>query len=114
MRRISLVVFLLLVSSVIAHSATVTLTWDYVQGLDPAVQFTMYRQDGCVGDFVGIGQVAYPTLTFVDTTVLVGNTYCWQVTARDANGLESTPSNVVQFQVQAPAPPTNLRGVVGP
>src|SRR5262249_17843084 len=95
-------------------SATVTLAWDDPTNAPGTVAYyNMYRQDQCLGSFVGIGSVAYPALIFVDSNVLTNNTYCWQVTAVGLTGLESGPSNTARLFLQAPAPPSNLRGTVG-
>ena len=100
---------------VIAQAKSVTLMWDYTQGSDPAVKFRVYREVGCAGNFVAVGDILYPTLTFVDSTVVDGGLYCYHVSAINSQGGESTFSNVVQFQVPTTlTPPTNLRGTVGP
>ena len=100
----------------LATAATVTMQWDYSQNAaDPALTFTVYRQAACTGGFVGLGQVAFPTLAYADATVVLGQTYCWQVKAKDATGLESGASNTMTFQVPpGPQAPTNLRGTLGP
>ena len=110
-KYLGLCILLLLCDVTLTHAVSVTLAWDY----GPAsVSFIVYRQDGCAGSFVGRGAVAYPMLTYVDATILVGNLYCWYVTAQDVSGLESIPSNTVRFQLLQPAQPQNLRGTIGP
>ena len=113
-RYLGLCLLLVLCNVTLAHAVSVTLAWDYTQGTDPAVSFVVYRQNWSIGAFEGHGAIAYPMLTYVDATVLVGNLYCWYVTAQDVSGLESTPSNTVRFQLLQPAQPQNLRGTVGP
>ena len=112
------VVLLVLLSALlcgVASAATVTLKWDYTQGSDPAVSFVVYRQPGCAGVTVVIGTVAYPTLTFADTSVVAGSIYFYKVTARNAAGAESDGSNVVAAQVPIPlASPTVLGGTITP
>ena len=102
----------------IAWAASVNLAWDYTQGTDPAVGFYIYRQQSCTGAFTKVNATPTPLspMTFTDSTVLNNVTYCWEVTAADAAGMESTPSNVLQFSIPAakPAAPSNLRGTVIP
>ena len=109
---------LLLLCPLAVSAATIQLAWDYTQGVTPAVGFQMYRQEACAGPFVKLNATSIPlaTLTYLDGTVIAGRLYCWQVTAHDSAGLESAPSNVLQFQIPAPLPaaPRNLRGVVTP
>ena len=116
MRRLLFFLFLLSLFPFQCWAASVKLTWDYTQGATPATKFTMYRQLDCTGLFVAVASIPVTTLTYTDSTVVAGSTYCWDVTASAATGEESTPSNVVSFRVpfQVPAPPTNLRGTVMP
>jgi hypothetical protein len=68
-----------------SHSAT--LTWTYMNAT----------------------QIPVATLTYQDTTVAAGSTYCYQVYAVDAKGNQSTPSNQVTATIMGnPAPPTGL------
>ena len=104
----------LLISS--GHAATVTLTWDYVQGSDAATSFALYRQESCSGNAQRI-EVPISVQTYTDTGPFLTNImYCYTVTAVDAAGLESAPSNTVMFQMQEERPqaPFNVRGTVGP
>ena len=98
------------------EAVSVNLNWDYLQGGDQAVGFQLYRQANCAGVFVKLNTVLIPvtTVTFTDASITAGQTYCWQVTAVDSIGMESTPSNVLRFQLQAPQAPTNLRGTIIP
>ena len=100
----------------LAQAATVLLAWDYnTPNPDaPAATFSIYRQSSCIGPFTVVQTQAATQLTWTDTQVTPGLSYCWQVTAVSAAGKESEPSNVLQFQVPqpSPAPPSNLR--VGP
>ena len=99
-----------------AEAVSVNLAWDYTQGGVPAVNFNVYKQVGCAGAFTNIASVPVTTKTYSDTAVTEGQTYCWDVTAQAATGKESTPSNVLQFQVplSTPVSPANLRGTLGP
>ena len=113
-QRLLLALLLLCATAHSAMALQVTLSWTYVQGSVSATSFVMYRAPGCTGSFAAIGEVAWPTVTFVDATVTVGNTYCWQVTAKAASGLESPPSNTVSLPLSPPATPTGLSGQVSP
>lgn len=106
----------LLVIPRMSAAVSVQLAWDYVQGADPAIGFFVYKQVGCTGTFVKMTTTALPftPLAYTDTAVSAGQTFCWKMTAVDAKGGESTFSNVLTFSVPAPAPPTNLRGILGP
>lgn len=98
---------------VLASAATINLAWDYTQGSDLAVFFAVYRQTGCVGMGTRfVVDVSVQTLS--DSGPFEVNTiYCYNVTAVDSAGQESTPSNTVAFQVQtSPKAPSNLRGTV--
>lgn len=97
-----------------SQALSVSFAWDYTQGPDPAVVFKMYRQQNCAGNFVLIGSVTVPTQVFTDTSVVLGQQYCWYVTAANAVGLESGPSNTVRLFLSTPAVPTNLRSTVNP
>jgi len=97
-----------------AQAASVSLSWSYTQGADPASVFNVNRQPGCAGAFAKIVQIPVTQLTYTDSNLAPG-TYCWNITALDAQGGESVPSNTVRFSVQAqPAPPSGLSGTVGP
>ena len=93
----------------------VTLAWDDPTNPPGTVaQYRLYRQDQCLGTFLAIGAVAYPTMALTDTNVFAGNTYCWQVTAVALTGEESAPSNTARLFLFQPTPPQNLRGAVSP
>lgn len=101
-----------------ARALSVQLSWDFTQDpAAPAVGFTVYRQAACTGAFAKVTAtpLALSPLSFTDTSVSVGNLYCWVVKATDALGQESAPSNTVQFRLpSAPAAPSNLRGTLLP
>ena len=93
-----------------AHAVGVKLDWMYTQGATPASTFQVYRQPACTGAFVALASLPVATLTYTDSAVIPGSTYCWEVTARASTGEESTPSNVVSFRVPQALPqgPTSL------
>lgn len=111
---------LLLLAGLVMPAAAleVDFAWDLTQLPAPAAQVTgffLYRQVDCQGVFTKLNSTPIPvgTLTYADSTVVAGKTYCWQVTSVTATGEESGASNTVQFQVpQGPPAPSNLRGTV--
>ena len=117
MKRIVILISLLLVAGYV-QAASVMLQWDYTQGTDTATQFKVYSQISttCTSTWAVIAMVAVPTQTYTDSMLSAGLVYCYRITAVDAAGLESPPSNVVMFQVQEtrPTAPSNLRGTVIP
>ena len=123
MRWVGLVgLWLVLVAS--AQATGLRLAWDYSQGTDPAVKFRVYRQGGCAGTYVALTPDVQPvattgaltTYTFLDSTLVVGQTYCYHATAFDATGKESgatTPP--VTFQMLGVLnDPVNMRGTLEP
>ncbi len=110
-----LVLMMMLGAASVASAVSITLTWEYEQGSDLATMFVVYKQEACVGPFVAVASVPVAQLTYNITGLVPGTTECWEVTARDAVGLESAPSNVLGFSVsQLPAAPSNLQGTLGP
>ena len=105
-----------------AHGLSQKFGWDYSQNTGPnpdlAVGFNIYRSASCTGTWAKLNSLLLPltALTYVDATVIDGQTYCWQVKAVDAGGLESGPSYLLTFQIVAPVlnVPTNLRAVGAP
>src|SRR6266568_4542114 len=72
------------------------LAWDYVQGVDPAVKFRIYRQVGGTGTFGLLAEVLYPETTYLDSAIIQGVVYTYDVTAVDIQGVESTMTNTAQ------------------
>jgi len=110
---------LVLVAS--AQAAGVRLDWDYTQASSPATKFRVYRQAGCTGVFTPLTPDVQPvsatpaSYTYTDSTLVAGQSYCYQATALNAAGTESTPSNGVTFQLPGVvAAPVNLRGTLVP
>jgi len=100
-----------------AQAASVVMQWDYTQNTAaPAVGFFIYKQTDCAGTFAKVQTSPLPVtpLTFKDTAVALGTTYCWYATAVDANGVESVPSNTLKVFLSQPAQPQNLRGTIAP
>jgi fibronectin type 3 domain-containing protein len=92
-----------------AHSAS--LSWAAGVGGDPATSYVISRATVQAGPFTTIGTSTLPA--YVDSTVVGGNTYYYEVEAVNAGG-ESGPSNEVTavIPVSLPAVPTGLAVVV--
>lgn len=97
---------------------TVQLDWDYVQGTDPAVRFRVERRVGTTGAWGLLGEVqpvgpGSATYSYEDATVAEGQSYGWRVSALNAGGSTSSPSNIFSLAVPGVLnPPTNLRGAL--
>ncbi|MBB3112165.1 fibronectin type 3 domain-containing protein [Paenibacillus phyllosphaerae] len=100
----------LAVTSIQAGAATssVALQWDSVA---EAASYNVYRKEAGAESFTKLGSVTNAA-AYTDTTVAVGNTYEYQVTAVGASSLESAPSGSVSAEVKlpeiAPVAPINL------
>src|SRR6266705_6411282 len=62
---------------------------------DPAVAFRIYRQDTPTGLFTLIATVPYPIVSYLDTTVIAGSSYSYEITAVDYFNNESSISYIV-------------------
>lgn len=90
-----------------AQSAQLNWTWNAPGGSDPIVSYNLYQSDPCSSTYVKLASNITAT-SFIQTPVPAG-TSCTYVTAVDADGLESVPSNTFQFSFAGyPAPPTGL------
>jgi hypothetical protein len=117
LKRIMLCALFVSLLSLPAWATSVNLAWDYTQGGTLATTFTVSRQANCTGAFTPLAaNIPVGTLTYIDTTVVAGSTYCWEVVAIAATGEVSTPSNVLTFRVLLPPPssPINMRGTLIP
>jgi len=107
------VLFIILSIPTVSLAASVQLEWDYIQGATLATNFIINRSDNCSGIFIPLAVITVPTQTYTDSAIVVGQTFCYYVTAQSVTGEESVPSNTVTFQVpQAPTSPYNLQGTV--
>lgn len=94
---------------------SVTLNWSWAQGTgDPAQGFHIQRSGTSGGPYAIVGTTSnFATPSFVDNSVVGGQTFFYVVTAFNAAG-DSAPSNqftaVVPFSV--PSAPTALSGTV--
>lgn len=108
-KKLSLVVAMILVFSVTAYSAEVTLAWDKNSESDLA-GYIIYRGTTSGGPYIQTGSdVIAPESTFTDVDLADG-TYFWVVTAYDNDGNESGYSNEVTKRIDttSPTPPQNL------
>lgn len=101
-----------------AQGASVQLSWEHTQGVNPATGFIMERCTGATcTNFVAITPSPLPisVLVFNDTTIQPATSYQWRVRAVNAAG-ESAPSNAVTFRIPNAPPdsPVNLRGQIVP
>lgn len=94
-----------------AHAAQVTLAWDHQDNSDVAVGFYIYKQPNCTGPFTVVQTQSVSLKTWTDTQLQLGDYVCYATTAVDAQGRQSTYSNVLPFRVQEtqPAAPSALR-----
>jgi len=87
----------------------VTLTWN--ASASPNVTYNVYRAAAAAGPFAKLGNTT--ALTYFDPTgALNGATEFYQVTALDALGVESAPSNQISVvTIGNPKAPPGLAGV---
>ena len=92
---------------------SVTLSWTWAQGTgDPATGFHIQRSQVTGGPYAVIATVpSSSTLTFIDSSVVGGQTYFYVVTAFNGGG-DSLPSNQVTCNIpfQPPMAPSGLQG----
>jgi len=93
-----------------AQSHSVDLAWGASPdaAANPTLSYNVYRsQTSCAAatTFTKINSTAAGSLAFTDSSVAVGNTYCYQVTAV-LNGLESIPSPQAQAVILPSASPS--------
>jgi chitinase len=92
-----------------AEGATVTLAWDPNTEPDIAGYKIYYGSPpGTYTNVVNPGNVTNTTITDLEAPF----TYAFYATCYNTSGLESEPSNVVQYTVpnpEPPAPPQNVR-----
>ena len=81
-----------------AHSAT--LNWD--ASTSAVVGYNVYRATQAGGPYTKLNSSPIEPTSYTDSTVQADQTYFYVVTAVDANGVESVPSNEIQFAVRSP------------
>lgn len=100
----------LVIMAIPAFAAQNILTWD-----DVANETTYHierKTEACAGTgaFTEIATVGQNVVTYTDTAVAEGSTYCYRVAASNAagkSGYSNTAGRTVPFSV--PTAPTNLR-----
>ena len=80
----------------VPYGASVTLAWD--PNTEPDIAGYKLYYGSPVGTYSEVVNVGNTTNTTVDTLVS-GNTYAFYVTCYNTSGLESEPSNVVEYSV---------------
>ena len=107
-----LVLLMLLTPAALWPATSISMAWDNPTTNTDGTLLTdlamtyVYRQTTSEVTWQLYSAVAAPDATFTDPAPVLG-TNCYLVTAVNAEGRESTPSNVLCFPV--PAPPQNLR-----
>lgn len=88
-----------------AHQAE--LNWDAPTTGDPVQSYNIKRSTVQTGPFTSVGTST--TTSFIDTNVVAGTTYYYEVDAVNAAG-ESSPSNEVTVSIpfSLPGAPSNL------
>lgn len=110
-RRLSLALALVLALAAPAVAGQNILTWDDNSANEQ--NFNIERKtEVCAGSaaFVALATVGLNVVTFTDTAVVEGATYCYRVNASNVAGVSAfsnTAAKTVPFTV--PLPPSNLR-----
>ena len=80
----------------VAASYSVDLSWlAPTSSPDPVVGYNIYRAPSGSSAYVLLNSAGDTTTTYVDSTVLGGQTYDYIVDSVDASGVESIPSNMI-------------------
>ena len=106
MRRLLAALFLTSLALLAQSGHSVTLTWLAPTDVQPASAYNIYRGDGgCTGTpaYKKINTAPIAALTYVDTVVVAGATYCY-VATHTLNGGESAYSNTAQAIIPVSAP----------
>lgn len=116
----TLVAIAALLASAAAFAGTETLSWTnptlYTDGSALTLaSINVYRGTSATGPWTKIGSVAEssatPITTYTDATAVAGTTEYYYVTALDAAGNESAPSNIASKAIPPATPnaPTGLK-----
>jgi hypothetical protein len=94
---------------------SVTLNWQNPGGNDAVVSYNVYRAANGSSTFAKIAGTT--ALTFTDNSVADGSVYSYYATSVDGSGIESPPSNTLNFTIptstaSGPLPPANFTGVL--
>jgi fibronectin type 3 domain-containing protein len=73
----------------------VALNWSAPSGSsDPVAGYNVYRTVPGTTSYQRLNATVQSQTTYTDSTLQSGSSYSYEVTSVDANGVESTPSNV--------------------
>jgi fibronectin type 3 domain-containing protein len=78
----------------------VDLTWN--ASTSSATGYNIYRGGSSGGPYSQINSTLDSAASYIDNTVVAGNTYFYVTTAVDGNGVESVNSNQVQAVIPNP------------
>ena len=106
--RALLLTICLLVLSVCANAADVTLTWDPNTETDLAGYRVYQKQDSAVSPFTRVQEIPKGTETTTVLNLDSTHSYSFAVTAYNTAGLESAYSNIVTIPA-APIAPNGLK-----
>jgi hypothetical protein len=113
--KILTILTLIFVAAQAAQSQTHSATLSWTASTTTAVTYNVYRGTGACATSPAMSIVAgsITPVTYADTTVLAGTSYCYYIKALKS-GLESTASNSITAVIpaDAPLPPSNLTVVV--
>ena len=88
-------------TGVAAPVHTVNLTWS-ARTSPNVVGYNVYRSTGTTGNYTQINTVLNATTTYVDTSVVDGQTYYYKTTAVNSDNEESARSAAVEAVIPAP------------
>lgn len=83
---------------ILAAPHYVTLKWNPVTGNGP-IRYNLYRSNTAAGPFKNLNNVPIYCTTYGDWQVTAGQTYWYEVTAIDQNGIESPKSAPVTAKI---------------
>jgi len=84
----------------VSTTRSATLNWD--ASTSAVVGYNVYRATQAGGPYTKLNSSLIEPTSYTDSTVQADQTYFYVVAAVDANGVESVPSNEVQFAVRSP------------
>ena len=83
-----------------AGSYAVTLSWEApTSSIDPVAGYNIYREQVSSSAYVLLNSSIDTETSYVDRTVMSGNTYDYVTTSLDTSGVESTPSNMISVTI---------------